>query len=58
MITRRRTLSIVGATVWGLALAAGVVSAADPTPPPPGPPFPEPIENQAVYDYAGILDGS
>ena len=23
--------------------------------PAPGPPYPEPVENQAVYDYAGVL---
>jgi len=37
-----------------LALAPAVL-AADPTAPPPGPPFPEPQVDRAVYDYAGIL---
>ena len=27
-----------------------------PDAPPPGPPFPEPIDGQAVYDYAGVFD--
>jgi uncharacterized membrane protein YgcG len=33
-------------------LLATVASAASP---PPGPPFPDPVEGQAVYDHAGIL---
>jgi uncharacterized membrane protein YgcG len=33
-----------------LGLATAVFAA-----PPPGPPFPAPVTNQAVYDYAGIL---
>lgn len=40
-----------------LALAPAVL-AADPTAPPPGPPFPEPQVDRAVYDYAGILSPS
>ncbi len=27
-------------------------------PPPAGPPFPEPVDGQAVYDYAGVFDAS
>lgn len=53
----RRGLSVLGAVVW-LLVSVGSVSAVDPTAPPPGPPFPEPVEDHAVYDYAGVLDGS
>ena len=38
-----------------LALAAGAVCAADPSAPPPGPPFPAPVDGRYVYDYGGIL---
>ena len=38
-----------------LALLAGPVAAANPQAPPPGPPFPSPVNGQAVYDFAGIL---
>ncbi|MDO8483553.1 MAG: DUF2207 domain-containing protein [Candidatus Limnocylindrales bacterium] len=55
MIGRRRSLSALGALIWLFAAAVGAASAADPSAPPPGPPFPEPVEDQAVYDYAGIL---
>jgi len=41
----------VGLLLTGFAAA---VSAA----PPPGPPFPAPVANQAVYDYAGILSAA
>ena len=57
-------MRVIGATrglflaaLWILA-ATGVAQAADPTAPPAGPPFPEPVEGQAVYDYAGVLDPS
>src|SRR5215203_971990 len=43
------------AVAFLLVLAAGATSAADPQAPPPGPPFPEPVTDQAVYDFAGIL---
>ena len=38
-------------------LLAGVAQAASPTPsaPPPGPPYPDPVDGQAVYDYAGVF---
>ena len=55
----------------GLALGASAAIAASPgpagpspvetpapSPPPPGPPFPEPVDNQAVYDFAGVLTPS
>ena len=51
-----RRLAILPALVLGLMLA-GVANAASPPPSPsPGPPFPEPVDGQAVYDYAGVLD--
>ncbi|MEA2609019.1 MAG: uncharacterized protein QOJ75_1262 [Chloroflexota bacterium] len=55
MTLRRVPLSIIGALVWGLAVAAGPSSAASPGAPPPGPPFPQPNAGQAVYDFAGVL---
>jgi uncharacterized membrane protein YgcG len=51
----RRILPLFAATLWLAALAAGPVAGASPSPPAAGPPFPEPIDGQAVYDYAGIL---
>jgi uncharacterized membrane protein YgcG len=53
----RPALAFVGALVWLLAVALGPVVAASPvaSAPPAGPPFPEPIDGQAVYDYAGVL---
>lgn len=35
------------------AIGFGTASAADP--PPPGPPFPDPVSDRAVYDYAGVF---
>ncbi len=52
---RRGSLGILAAVGWLLAVAVGSVLAADPLAPPAGPPFPEPVENRAVYDFAGIL---
>jgi uncharacterized membrane protein YgcG len=57
----RRPLRLLPGLFFAVALAA-VASAASPgpspsaSPPPPGPPFPEPVRNQAVYDFAGILE--
>ena len=51
----RRALALVAAVLWIVALAAGPVVAASPSPPAAGPPFPEPIDGQAVYDYADVL---
>ena len=51
----RRAVSLVAAILWLIALAAGPALAASPSPSSPpaaGPPFPEPIDGQAVYDYA------
>ena len=42
------------AALWLLALALPVVAiGADPVT--PGPPFPDPVTDQAVYDYAGVF---
>ena len=54
----RRAARFLPGLVLVLVLG-GVAAAASPSPspsaPPPGPPFPEPVDGQAVYDYAGIL---
>jgi uncharacterized membrane protein YgcG len=51
-----RRAFVIPAAFVGLLLAglASAVSAA----PPPGPPFPEPVANQFVYDNAGILSAA
>lgn len=53
-----RSRPMVGAVIaiaWAM-LAVGSVLGASPLPSvPPGPPYPEPIRDQAVYDYAGVL---
>jgi uncharacterized membrane protein YgcG len=41
---------------WLLAVPAAVGAADDPTP--AGPPFPEPVAGQSIYDTAGLLDAS
>jgi uncharacterized membrane protein YgcG len=51
----RRILALLAAALWLAALAVGPVAGASPSPPAAGPPFPEPIDGQAVYDYAGVL---
>ena len=48
----RSVLALAGALAWLLAMGLGPVLAASP---PPGPPFPEPVTGQAVYDFAGVL---
>jgi uncharacterized membrane protein YgcG len=48
----RRTLVVLGALTWLIAATMGSMSAAGP---PPGPPFPDPEVNRAVYDFAGVL---
>ena len=53
----RRALVALCAVAW-LVGSAGSVMGAEPSAPPAGPPFPEPVEDQAVYDYAGVLDAS
>jgi uncharacterized membrane protein YgcG len=54
---RRRAIAALWALAWLLG-SAGSVSAAEPSAPPAGPPFPEPVEDQAVYDHAGVLDAT
>jgi uncharacterized membrane protein YgcG len=54
MTIRRRVLALVAALAWLLAAGSAGVLAADPAPP-PGPPFPNPETDRAVYDYAGIF---
>jgi uncharacterized membrane protein YgcG len=63
----RAPLAVVATLFWLVTLAGGQVSAATPgastssiaspdaTPVPPGPPYPEPVDGQAVYDYAGVF---
>ena len=48
----RIPFAIVVALGWLLVVASGQLAVAAPR---PGPPFPDPVENQAVYDYAGIF---
>ena len=58
-MTRLRPVALVGAVLaagWLLAAGGGAVLAADP--PQAGPPFPAPVIDQTVYDYAGILSDS
>jgi uncharacterized membrane protein YgcG len=52
---RRRFLAAIAALGWLLSLGAGGIMAAEPSAPPAGPPFPEPVDGQAVYDFAGIF---
>ncbi|HEY2888279.1 MAG TPA: TPM domain-containing protein [Candidatus Limnocylindrales bacterium] len=52
MHRHRAPLALVGALAWLLLVAIGPAVAASP---PPGPPFPQPETDRAVYDYAGIL---
>ena len=54
-MARRSRLAALLALAWLFAAAAAGASAASPSTPPPGPPFPEPVNGQAVYDYAGVL---
>jgi uncharacterized membrane protein YgcG len=61
----RPAFALLGALLWLVAIGLGPVTAASVGPPstaydhhgapPPGPPFPEPVDDQAVYDYADIL---
>ena len=49
---RLQVAGLVGAATWLLLLgSAGMASAA----PPPGPPYPDAVTGQRVYDYAGIF---
>jgi hypothetical protein len=49
----RRLAVLLPLLILGLMLA-GVANAASPSPPPVGPPYPDPVDGQRVYDYAGV----
>jgi uncharacterized membrane protein YgcG len=68
MSRRRVPLSLLASIIWLVAIAVGPAVAASPSPgaspaptsigdapPPVGPPFPEPVDGQAIYDYADVL---
>lgn len=50
---RARSLSTAAGLFFALALPLAFVVAAEP--PPPGPPYPDPVVDQAVYDFAGVF---
>jgi len=52
-----RLIVLCRAAVVGFVLAGtvGMASVASAASPPPGPPFPDPVDKQAVYDFAGIF---
>ena len=52
MDRHRSLLGAIASLVWLLAIAVGPVVAASPR---PGPPFPPPVTDRAVYDYAGLF---
>ena len=55
--TRPAAISVI-ALVW-LALAGGALAVPPPGPiPPAGPPYPPPINDVVVYDYANILSAA
>ena len=51
-LRRLRVACVIGATAWLLLLASATLAAAAP---PPGPPYPDAVTGQRVYDNAGIL---
>jgi uncharacterized membrane protein YgcG len=51
-MTARRAVLALAAGLLLLGAAARVAAA---EPPAPGPPFPDPVVNRAVYDYAGVF---
>ncbi len=60
--TRRRTapsrlIAAIVALAWTMLAVGGVLAATPvpPTPENPGPPYPEPVDDVAVYDFAGVL---
>ena len=53
LVVRRCIVASLAAAAFASLTVAGFAFAADP--PPPGPPFPAPEVDRAVYDYAGIL---
>jgi uncharacterized membrane protein YgcG len=52
---RHRALFAAATLLWILAATVGGTAAAEPSAPPAGPPYPEPVDGQAVYDHAGIF---
>ncbi len=52
ILRRFRVAGLVGATAWLMLLASATLAAAAP---PPGPPYPDAVTGQRVYDYAGIF---
>jgi uncharacterized membrane protein YgcG len=47
---------VILAIVWAMLAVGGVLGASpSPSAPPPGPPYPEPVDDQAIYDFAGVL---
>jgi uncharacterized membrane protein YgcG len=54
-VSRRRTIRVIALVgIWLLAMASAALGA-EASPPPPGPPYPDPVDGQAVYDYAGLF---
>lgn len=51
-VNRPRLVAALAPAIAAAWLAAGIAVAA----PPPGPPFPDPILDVAVYDHAGVFD--
>jgi uncharacterized membrane protein YgcG len=51
-LRRLRVACAIGATAWLLLLASATLAAAAP---PPGPPYPDAVTGQRVYDNAGIF---
>ena len=51
-IGRLRIAGLVVAALWLLVASAGASAAATP---PAGPPYPDAVSGQRVYDYAGIF---
>ena len=53
----RATIGIVAVALWSFFALASLASAANAgiVAPPAGPPYPEPVTGQRVYDYAGIF---
>lgn len=52
---RRRAAIGVAVAAWAFFAFASLASAANVQTPPAGPPYPQPVNGQRVYDYAGIF---
>jgi len=50
--SRQRLVTVASAVIVALAVPLAVLAA---DPPPIGPPFPDPVVDQAVYDFAGVF---